>query len=140
MLQMFVNTHPQSTKVKEVEALIAKCQAKLEVKESLSAQMYYNVGQYRAAALTYTPLLNNYPDSPKGDEYKMMSIRAYFKYATLSVSSKLEERYQKVITEAEDFQDRFPESKFLKEAERFITLSKNNLKTLNNEQTTQTAR
>ena len=140
MLQMFVNTHPQSTKVKEVEALIAKCQAKLEVKESLSAQMYYNVGQYRAAALTYTTLLNNYPDSPKGDEYKMMSIRAYFKYATLSVSSKLEERYQKVITEAEDFQDRFPESKFLKEAERFITLSKNNLKTLNNEQTTQTAR
>jgi len=140
MLQMFINTHTQSSKVKEAEALIAKCQAKLELKESLSAQMYYNVGQYRAAALTYTTLLNNYPDSPKADEYKIMSIRAYFKYAALSISSKLEERYQKVIIEAEDFQDRFPESKFLKEAERFITLSKNNLKTLNNEQTSQAAR
>ena len=140
MLQMFINTHTQSPKVKEAEALIAKCQAKLELKESLSAQMYYNVGQYRAAALTYTTLLNNYPDSPKADEYKIMSIRSYFKYAGLSITSKLEERYQKVITEAEDFQDRFPESKFLKEAERFITLSKNNLKTLNNEQTSQAAR
>jgi outer membrane protein assembly factor BamD len=69
-----------------------------------------------------------------------MSIRSYFKYAALSITSKLEERYQKVIIEAEDFQDRFPESKFIKEAERFITLSKNNLKTLNNEQTSQAAR
>ncbi len=140
MLQMFINTHLQSPRIKEAETLIAKCQAKLEQKESLSAQMYFNVGQYRAAALTYTTLLNNYPDSQKGDEYKMMSIRSYYKYASLSIAAKQEERYQKVIFEAEDFQDRFPESKFLKEAERFLTLSKNNLKTLNNEQTTQAAR
>ena len=140
MLQMFINTHLQSPRIKEAESLIAKCQSKLEQKESLSAQMYYNVGQYRAAALTYTTLLNNYPDSQKGDEYKMMSIRSYYKYASLSIASKQEERYQKVIFEAEDFQDRFPESKLLKEAERFLTLSKNNLKTLNNEQTTQAAR
>lgn len=140
MLQMFINTHQQSPRIKEAEALIAKCQAKLELKESLSAQMYYNVGQFRAAALTYTTLLNNYPDSQKGDEYKLMAIRAYFKYASLSVPSKQEERYQKVIQEAEDFQDRFPESKLLKEAERFLTLSQNNLKTLNNEQITQAAR
>jgi hypothetical protein len=37
----------------------------------------------------------------------------------------------------EDFQDRFPESKLLKEAERYLTLSKNNIKSLNNEQTSQ---
>ena len=70
MLQIFINTHPESTRIKEAEALVLKCQAKLEVKEALSAQLYYNVSQYRAAALTYTTLLNNYPDSKKGDEYK----------------------------------------------------------------------
>jgi outer membrane protein assembly factor BamD len=137
MFQIFINTHTESPRVKEAEQIIAKCQAKLEVKEQLSAQLYYNVGQFRAAALAFTTLMNNYPDSPKGDEYKLMSIRSYFRYASMSIPEKQEERYNKVIAEVEDFQDRFPESKLLKEAERFLTLTKNNLKSLNNEQTSQ---
>lgn len=137
MFQVFINTHPESTKSKEAEAIIAKCQTKLEIKEFLSAQLYFNVGQFKAAALAYTTLINNYPDSPKGDEYKLMSIKSYFKYATMSIDEKKEERYSKVIVEVEDFQDRFPESKLMKEAERYLTLTKNNLKTLNNEQTSQ---
>ena len=55
----------------------------------------------------------------------------------MSVKEKQEERYARVVKEVEDFQDRFPESKLLKEAERFLTLSQNNLKSLNNEQTSQ---
>jgi outer membrane protein assembly factor BamD len=69
-----------------------------------------------------------------------MAVRAYYKYASMSIPEKQVERYQKVIVEAEDFQDRFPESKLMKEAERYLTLSKNNLKSLNHEQTTQTGR
>jgi outer membrane protein assembly factor BamD len=57
----------------------------------------------------------------------------------MSIDEKQEERYNKVIIEVEDFQDRFPESKMLKEAERYLTLSKNNIKSLNNEQTSQAA-
>ena len=55
----------------------------------------------------------------------------------MSVDEKKGERYAKVILEVEDFQDRFPESKLTKEAERYLTLSTNNLKSLNNEQTSQ---
>jgi outer membrane protein assembly factor BamD len=66
-----------------------------------------------------------------------MAIKAYFKYAEMSVKEKQEERYNRVVKEVEDFQDRFPESKLLKEAERYLTLSQNNLKSLNNEQTSQ---
>ncbi len=139
MFQVFINTHPESPKSKEAEAIIAKCQTKLETKEFLSAQLYFNVGQFKAAALAYTTLINNYPDSPKGDEYKLMSIKSYFKYASMSVDEKKEERYAKVVLEVEDFQDRFPESKLTKEAERYLTLTKNNLKILNNEQTSQAA-
>jgi outer membrane protein assembly factor BamD len=99
--------------------------------------LYFNLGQFRAAALTYTTLMNNYPDSQKGDEYKLMAIKAYFRYAEMSIKEKQEERYTRVVREVEDFQDRFPESKLLKEAERYLTLSTNNLKSLNNEQTSQ---
>jgi outer membrane protein assembly factor BamD len=138
MMQIFINTHPESSRKKEAEDIISKLQSKLEHKEYLSAALYFNLSQYRAAALSYTTLLNNYPDSPKGDEYKLMAIRAYYKYASMSIAEKQTERYQKVITEVEDFQDRFPESKFMKEAERYLTLSNNNLKSLTNEQTSQT--
>lgn len=137
MFQVFLNTHAESPKRKEAEDIIAQCQEKLEKKEFLSAQLYYNVGQFRAAALTYTTLMNNYPDSQKGDEYKLMAIKSYYKYAEMSVKDKQEERYTRVVREVEDFQDRFPESKLLKEAERYLTLSQNQLKSLNNEQTTQ---
>ncbi|MEN9952734.1 MAG: outer membrane protein assembly factor BamD [Bacteroidota bacterium] len=137
MFQVFLNTHAESAKRKEAEGIIAQCQVKLEKKEYLSAQLYYNLGQFRAAALTYTTLMNNYPDSQKGDEYKLMAIKSYFKYAEMSVKEKQEERYTRVVREVEDFQDRFPESKLLKEAERYLTLSQNNLKSLNNEQTSQ---
>lgn len=137
MFQVFLNTHAESPKRKEAEEIIAQCQEKLEKKEFLSAQLYYNVGQFRAAALTYTTLMNNYPDSQKGDEYKLMAIKSYYKYAEMSVKDKQEERYTRVVSEVEDFQDRFPESKLLKEAERYLTLSQNQLKSLNNEQTTQ---
>ena len=139
MFQVFINTHPESPKSKEAEVIIAKCQTKLETKEFLSAQLYFNVGQFKAAALAYTTLINNYPDSPKGDEYKLMSIKSYYRYAVMSVDEKKVERYAKVVLEVEDFQDRFPESKLAKEAERYLTLTKNNLKILNNEQTSQAA-
>ena len=66
-----------------------------------------------------------------------MAIKASYRFAAMSIEEKQEERYNKVIIEVEDFQDRFPESKLLKEAERYLTLSKNNIKSLNNEQTSQ---
>ena len=138
MMQVYLNNHPNSQRKTEAEDIIKKLQEKLELKEFLSAQLYFNVGQFKAAALAYTTLINNYPDSDKGDQYKLMAIKAYYRYASMSIDQKQIERYTKVVTEVEDFQDRFPQSNLLKEAERYLTLSRNNLKNLNNEQTPQT--
>lgn len=123
MMQTFVNTHPGSERNKQAEEIIDKCIKKLEVKEFKSCQLYYNMGQYKAAAIAFTSLINNYPDSPKADEYKLMIIKSYYKYANMSIEERQEERYAKVVSEVQDFQDRYPESKLLKEAERYLTLS-----------------
>jgi len=53
----------------------------------------------------------------------------------MSVLEKQEERYGKVIAECNDFNDRFTSSKFAPEVANYKTLSENNLKSLNNEQT-----
>jgi outer membrane protein assembly factor BamD len=134
LLQIFINTHPGSAKNKEAYEIIEKLRAKMELKDYRSAQLYFDLGQYRAAGVSFATLLNTYPESEKADEYKLMIIRSYFRYAEMSVEEKKAERFEQVITECNEFIDRFPESKLSKEVERFLSQSNTNIKILNNEQ------
>jgi len=134
MMQTFINTHPNSERNKEASEIIDICRQKLEEKDRGSALLYYDLGQFRAAGVAYTSLLNDYPESALADEYKLMVIKSYFKFAELSVEDRKTERFEHVITEVNDFIDRFPDSKLLQEAERYINLSQNNIKILANEQ------
>ncbi|WP_205514230.1 outer membrane protein assembly factor BamD [Longitalea arenae] len=138
LMQTFINTHPNSPKNKEAAEIMDKCRAKLETKEFASATLYYNMGHYRAAAIAFTSLMNDFPDSQKSDEYKLQVIKAYYLFAVNSIPEKQSTRFEQVITECNDFIDRFPESEWKKEVENYVTLSKNNLKANNNEQITKT--
>jgi outer membrane protein assembly factor BamD len=135
IMQSFINTHPGSTRIKDANDIIAICREKLETKDRRAAQLYYDLSQFRAAAVSYTELLNNYPESDKAEDYKLMIIKSYYRFAELSVEEKKQERFEKVIEECNDFADRFPESKLSKDVEHYLNLSQNNLKTLSNEQT-----
>jgi outer membrane protein assembly factor BamD len=128
MMQTFINTHPGSTRNKEANEIIDQCRAKLEVKDFKSAQLYYDMGQFRAAGVSFATLLNNYPESMKADEYKLMIIKSYYRFAELSVEEKKVERFEQVINECYEFTDRFPDSKLKKEADQYLLLSQNNIK------------
>src|SRR4030095_6922923 len=128
MLQTFINTHPSSARNKEATELIDICRIKLEEKERLAAQLYFDLGQFRAAGVAYTTLINDFPDSDHSDEYKLMVIKSYYKFAELSVDERKVERYEQVIAECNDFMDRFPDSKLVKEVEHYVSLTNNNIK------------
>ena len=68
-----------------------------------------------------------------------MVIKSYFKFAELSVDEKKAERFEQVIQECNDFTDRFPDSKLIKEVERYIALTNTNLKNLNNNEQIKTS-
>ena len=138
LMQTFINTHPNSTKNKEASEIMDKCRAKLEEKAYGSATLYYNMSHFRAAAIAYTSLMNDFPDSQKSDAYKLQVIKSYYLFAVNSIEDKKTARFEQVITECNDFMDRFPESGLKKEVENYQTLSKNNLKANNNEQITKT--
>jgi len=140
MMQTFINTHPGSPRIKDATLIIDQSRVKLEAKEYRGAKLYYNLSQFRAAAIAYATLLNNYPESTKGEEYKLMIVKSYYRFAKLSIVDKQAERYEKVITEYEDFVDRYPESSLLKEAENYSNLSKNHIKEIKNEQITSSAK
>lgn len=140
MMQTFINTHPGSERNKQATEIIDQCRAKLEKKEYRAAELYYNMGQYRAAAIAFSNLINNYPESVKGEEYKLKTVSSYYKFAKLSIRDKQIERFEQVTQEYQDFVDRYPESKLLKEAESYSNQSINQIKVIKNEQTQTSAK
>ncbi|MBC7887558.1 MAG: outer membrane protein assembly factor BamD [Ferruginibacter sp.] len=134
VMQSFINTHPGSSRIAEATEIIDKSRERLEIKELRAADLYFKVGQYRAAAISYGNLLSTYPESKTGDRYKLNAIKSYYRFAKLSVPEKQTERFEKVISEYQDFEDRFPESPFLAEAKELSNLSQNNIKEIQYEQ------
>lgn len=138
LLQAFINTHPDSKRITDATAIIDACRKKLEEKEFKNAQLYYDLGYYKSAGVAFSVLIDDFPDSEQGDQYALSSIKSYYKYAEMSVVSKQEERYDQVISDVNDFQQRFPESKLIEEATNYKTLSENNIKKIQNQNNEQT--
>lgn len=88
LMQTFINTHPGSKKIPEATEIIDKSRIKLESKEAKNADLYFNLGQFKASAIAFINLMNNFPESDKGDLYKLKVIRSYFEYAALSIDEK----------------------------------------------------
>ena len=137
-MQAFINTHPTSARVPEATSIIDEARVKLEDKDFRSAQLYYNLGFYKAAAIAFNSLIDNYPDTGKGDEYKLMVIKSYYLYANNSIEERQSERFDKVVNECTDFIDRFPESKLVKTVNYYKTQSLTNINS-KNEQTKKAA-
>ncbi|HJV19667.1 MAG TPA: outer membrane protein assembly factor BamD [Sediminibacterium sp.] len=129
LMQAFISTHPTSPRVKDASEIIDLCREKLELKDFKSAQLYYNLGFYKAAAIAFGNVSDNFPDSKKSDEYKLLMIKSYFKYAEMSYEEKQKERYEKVLAECGEFNDRFNDSKYLEEVNKYKTQTLNILKT-----------
>jgi outer membrane protein assembly factor BamD len=133
-MQAFINTHPGSARIKDATEIMDQCRAKLEVKDFKNAELYFSLGYFKASSITFNNLMNTYPDSEKSEQYKMFIIKSDYQYANLSVDERKEERFQQVVTDCNDFTDRYPESKMIKEVQDYLTLSQNNLKAIKNEQ------
>ena len=138
LMQAFINMHPSSIRVKEANDIIDLCRLKLEEKEFKSAELYYNLGFFKSAAISFENICENFIDSKKADEYKYQMIRAYQKYADLSYEEKQEERYNKVDNECADFIERFSDSKHLNEVKTIKQQITNSIKNIKNEQITKT--
>lgn len=139
-MQAFIAQHPNSDKVKEATEIIEKCRAKLEQKDYESAKLYFNLREtnpayLKAASITFNLLMNAYPDSQFSDEYKLYVIKSEYLYAIQSMELKKKDRLEQVITDCNDFNDRFPDSKLKKEVQQYLELSNSTIKKINNEQT-----
>ena len=88
---------------------------------------------YKAAGVSLNNFKNNFPDSHYIEEVSYLIIASEYKLALVSIPSKQIDRFKAVVEHYKEFIDDYPQSEFLKEAEKYYadSLSKLN-KTKNN--------
>ena len=132
-MQSYINTHPKSKRVPEANNLMVSMRNKLEVKDADAAKLYYNLGHYKAASVTYQLLLQNYPESPSADYYQYMTVRSFYNYARQSIKEKQEERYGSAASAFTDLKANYPNSQYMADAEKINNQVQNNINKLRNE-------
>jgi len=119
--QLFLNIYPTSQKVTEANQYIDKLREKLVYKSYLSGKLYYDLQDYRAAVISLTNSLKEYPDSKYREELMFYLLKAKYLLGVNSIEEKKRERLNNVIDEYYTFVDEFPKSQYRKEADRYFS-------------------
>ena len=124
-LQMSLEYFPNSAKKDEAQNMIFALQDKLVMKEYLSAKLYYNLGNYlgnnyESCVITAQNALKDYPYTNMREDLSILILRAKYEMAVFSVEDKREERYREAVDEYYAFKNEFPESKYMKDADRIF--------------------
>lgn len=111
--QTFINAYPNSSRIPSANGKIDALRLKLETKALKAADLYYKTKSYRAAAVSYSNLLLDYPDIDNVKDIQFKIVKSYDKYADQSIFSKQKERYEASIKAANNYINRYPESEFI---------------------------
>jgi outer membrane protein assembly factor BamD len=113
--KIFMNRYPSSPKVEEAKNYVKILEDKLVNKSYLSAKLYYDRKEYKAAVVALNNSLKEYSDSKYREELMFLKLNSLFKYAELSFPAKQKERYQATLDDYYSFMEEFPKSQYLKD-------------------------
>ena len=131
-LQRFVETYPNSKFRNEAENMIYTMYDRLVEKEVGTAELYYNMGNYlgnnyRSCIVVAQNALRDYPYTKYREKLSMLVLKAKFQMAQESVLSKRDDRYRDAIDEYYAFKNEFPESSYMKDADKMYRIATKNL-------------
>jgi outer membrane protein assembly factor BamD len=116
--RIFINRFPLSPKVEESKTYIKELEERLVEKSYLSAKLYYEMKQYKAAAVALNNSLKEFSDTKYREEMMFLRLSSLFLYAENSLFAKQMERYQATLDEYYSFMEEFPQSKYSKDVRR----------------------
>jgi outer membrane protein assembly factor BamD len=117
--QLYINLYPYNERVDEANRLIDELKDKLVYKSYLSARLYYDFENYKAAVIALDNSLKEYPESQYREELMYMLLKSKYLLAINSVEDKKAERLSSALDEYFSFVDEYPESKYRREVDRF---------------------
>lgn len=101
--QNFLEIYPKSKYSGEAERKIRDLKNKLALKAYRSAELYFNLGNYKAALVYYDNILNEYFDTDYADDALYGRIQALI----------VKKKYQDAKTDIERFEKKFASSEYL---------------------------
>lgn len=116
--QLFANMNPNSKYIPEVNSLMDELRAKMEEKSLKSAMLYFNMREYRAAATALLNVLNDYPETKEREKIMFHILKSQYLLADNSIKEKKRERYENAVASYIEFISLYPQSKYLKDAEK----------------------
>jgi len=129
-MQNFLNRYPTSNFSQRAVEVIDASQQKLEEKGFENARLYLRVKNYKAAVIALGNFQKDFPDSRFLEESAWLRVDAQYQLANKSMPNLQEERFKTVVELYQQFVDTYPESRFLREAERLYSLSLSKLNQL----------
>jgi len=116
--QLFINKYPSSKRVADANKLIDELRFKLETKTFNNAKLYYHTEEYKSAIAAFNNVLKEFPSTIYKEECLFLSLKSAYIYASNSIKEKQPVRYKDTIEQYYKLIDNFPQSKYLREAEK----------------------
>ena len=138
--QQFMDLFPDSPLRPKAQERLYELTDKLIQKEFLSAQLYYNLGNYfgninsneesnyTASIITAQNTLKNYPYCSLREDFILLIMKSKFQLAENSTEEKRIDRYRDAEDECYGFINEFPDSKNVSLAEKYIAKCKKVIK------------
>jgi outer membrane protein assembly factor BamD len=115
---VFINRYPNSAKVPDAERFAKELQERLVEKSYMSAKLYYDMRQYKAAVTALSNSLKEYSESKYREEMMYLKLSSLFLYSEYSQPAKQKERFQATLDDYYSYMEEFPESKYSKEIKK----------------------
>ncbi|MDO9579437.1 MAG: outer membrane protein assembly factor BamD [Bacteroidales bacterium] len=125
---IFMSRYPGSSKMEESTKLVKELEDKLVEKSYLSATLYYDMKQYKAAVVALNNSLKEYANTKYREQMMFLKLNSLFLYAENSTVNKQKERYQDTLDDYYSFMEEFPESLYSKEVSGIYQKTNNFLK------------
>ncbi|MCU0456775.1 MAG: outer membrane protein assembly factor BamD [Bacteroidales bacterium] len=116
--KIFMARYPYSTRIEECKRLMTELQERLVEKSYLSARLYYDMEQYKAAVTALSNSLKEFADTKYREEMMFLKLKSQFLFAENSYDIRKKERYQAALDDYYSFMEEFPKSSFAKDVKK----------------------
>lgn len=114
----YIYRYPNDKNTEKAQMMIDELMARINRKEFMVGETYYNIGYFTSAITTFKNILKRNPDVPQREEMRYLMLKSYYNYAKQSVPSKQKERFYDVVDAYYSLISEFPNTEYKKTATR----------------------
>lgn len=116
-LQNFLNDYPDSERSKNITQLVDELTYKLEFKAFENAKQYFKMGEYKAAAVTFENVLEDFPATKLRPKIYDIILKSKYELAINSIYDLKKERLDNAIAYAKRVSTELPNTEYSKTAD-----------------------